>query len=607
MKIFIVSVFMVAAALVQGCALDNVDFAVSDNVVNPGEIIDPNSNGYLQFGNALSIEVERESEEFNDKESGDYTEVKSTTTRTTTLSDAPGSYIVVIKNDTTGEVVYEDSYDAVKALTAPLTLPAAIYTVQAKSNLTYMSPVWDAPEYESPALTVVVADEKVVTIEELTCKLATIKTQVSVSADMMELFDTSATAATPFAITLSYGGEKLTFEKDETRSGFFAPQSGVSTIDVELQGMYNVAEDGEPASYTAITWKQTITSVMGGQSRYISVKIDNYNSGKVQFKFEVQTWAYDAPLGVDITSGTFYEVGSAESEIYDKDSETTDAGAPVVTLAEGLSVGESYVVSQLMMNLENKTYDPTYSFAITPQEGAKLASVELVTRSTSNTLLDAIATLGNKFDIVPTWSVAQGFDTLFDGYFSGAIYDSANGVLNATLRYEAIEFINTYKGTHEVVVKATDDQGRISHTSLSFLSIIAGGPEIVWRGDYSFEDIHEISAADANLPVVIDIESATGITSMDLTITSDVLTPEELSGIGLQQEMDLVNPGSCGDGLTALGFPTGDEVENQKSLVLDISSFMPMLAGLGAGRSDFEIVVGDASGKRAVTIQILVK
>ncbi len=613
MKIFIVAIFMTIATLAQSCVSDDPNFKVADNTIDPDKIIDPNSNGYLVFGEELFISLEIESEDFADKESGDYTPA----TRTDSDSDlqeneAPDDYIIVIKNDTSGDVVYESTYATIKSLTEPLTLPAAIYTIQARSAMTYLSPVWSAPEYESPLLTKTIADEKVVTIDELVCKLATIKTQVAVSVDMMDLFKTENldSGDTPFSITLVYGDDKLVFSKDEIRSGYFAPKVGVSTIDVELEGMYNVAEDGMEASYIPITWKQTITSVMGGQSRYISVKIDNYNSGKVQFKFEVQTWAYDAALGVDIMSGLFYQVDSNngdinENIIYDKDSETTDVGAPVVSLENGLSIAETYIVSQLMMDIPNKTYSPIYSVVLTPQDGAKMQSVELVTRSTNNDLLDAIATLGYKFDIVPTWSVTQGFDALFDGFFSAVIYDSATGILRATLRYEAVEFINSYKGSHEVVIKATDSSERVSHTSLNFISIIAGGPEVTWRGGYSFDDTHEIST-EATIPVIIDFESATGITSMKMSIISEVLTLEELQGIGLQQDMDLINPGECEGGLSSLGFPVKDEVEGKTLLTLDISNFMPMLAGLGAGDSNFEITVGDASGEREVTLKIRV-
>ncbi len=519
MKRFIAYIFAVATLV--SCSVDSTNFVVSDNVILPGQIIDPNSNGYLDFGDALTIAVEAEKEEFNDEESGDYTEATRTDA---TRTEAPDNYIVVVTNDKTSEVVYNESYKVVKSLTEPLVLPAGVYTIQARSKEQYPSPVWDAPEYASEPLTVVVADEKVVEVEELICKLATIKTQVAVSADMLELFDTSNSAATPFVITLSYANEQLEFSNDETRSGFFAPQSSVTTMDVELVGMYNVAEDGAPASYIPITWKQTLTGVMGGQSRYVTIKIDNYNSGKVQFKFEVQTWVYDAPLGVDIMSGLFYAVNSGEDTIYDPDSETTDIGAPILTLANGLVVEDTYVVSQLMMDMVNSTYDPIYSVVLTPQLGAKVAKVELVTRSTNNSLLDDVEALKNYLNITPTWSATSGFDNLFNGYFNSS-YDSAIGALTATLRYEAIEFINSYKGSHEVVVCATDDAGRVSNTSLYFISIIAGGPEVTWRGGYSFDDEHIIDA-DTALPVIIDIESMTGISKMELSINSSVLTPE---------------------------------------------------------------------------------
>ncbi len=73
------------------------------------------------------------------------------------------------------------------------------------------------------------------------------------------------------------------------------------------------------------------------------------------------------------------------------------------------------------------------------------------------------------------------------------------------------------------------------------------------------------------------------------------MTEEELSGSNLSSNMDLVNPASeeMEANLKALGFPTGDDVEGETELSFDISQFMPMLASLGNGETDFVLTLTD--------------
>ncbi len=100
------------------------------------------------------------------------------------------------------------------------------------------------------------------------------------------------------------------------------------------------------------------------------------------------------------------------------------------------------------------------------------------------------------------------------------------------------------------------------------------------------------------LQVVIDITSQddNGLTALVVDIKSPTLTQETLIGVGLDSHLDLVNPGSLKEGMEGLGFPTGDNVLNQKKVQFDISQFAPLLGALGAGTHEFVIQATDAQG-----------
>ena len=108
---------------------------------------------------------------------------------------------------------------------------------------------------------------------------------------------------------------------------------------------------------------------------------------------------------------------------------------------------------------------------------------------------------------------------------------------------------------------------------------------------------------------MIGVTSQTGITGFEIDIISDnVLTPDVLTGVGLNPHLDLVNPGEYEEKLQGLGFPTGTNVQGQKSLSFDISSFMELLTMLNQeGNCDFKLTVSDASGTNIKTIQLNVK
>lgn len=90
------------------------------------------------------------------------------------------------------------------------------------------------------------------------------------------------------------------------------------------------------------------------------------------------------------------------------------------------------------------------------------------------------------------------------------------------------------------------------------------------------------------------VNAPNGISSFVVQIDSPLLPPDELEGIGLKSEFDLVNPGSMSGALSGLGFPVN--IGGETSVSFNISKFVPMLKILGSGTSNFHLTVTDSKG-----------
>ena len=95
-------------------------------------------------------------------------------------------------------------------------------------------------------------------------------------------------------------------------------------------------------------------------------------------------------------------------------------------------------------------------------------------------------------------------------------------------------------------------------------------------------------------PAVVDIHSENGVKSLKVKITSDFLTEDMLSGIGLTSQFDLADPGEYAEGLAGIGFPSADEVNGAHDLQFNITKFIPLI--FEEGDHKFEITVTDSKG-----------
>lgn len=128
------------------------------------------------------------------------------------------------------------------------------------------------------------------------------------------------------------------------------------------------------------------------------------------------------------------------------------------------------------------------------------------------------------------------------------------------------------------------------------------------------KDAPELTPADLfSSPMTVDGSSVVkfsatssadgGFTEFFVDINSDVLTKDELGGVGLTDHLDLVSPGQYETQLTNLGFPVN--VRGSKKADFDLSQFMGLLAALGPGNHKFVIHVADANGTTEKTLTLI--
>ena len=97
-------------------------------------------------------------------------------------------------------------------------------------------------------------------------------------------------------------------------------------------------------------------------------------------------------------------------------------------------------------------------------------------------------------------------------------------------------------------------------------------------------------------------EAEGGFKSFTVDIISDTLTPEELEGVGLQQHLDLVNPGEFKEPLAGLGFPV--EIGGLSEAEFDITGFLSLMSVLGEANHEFKMTVTDANGTSVISLRL---
>ncbi|MBD5175971.1 MAG: DUF4493 domain-containing protein [Bacteroidales bacterium] len=120
-------------------------------------------------------------------------------------------------------------------------------------------------------------------------------------------------------------------------------------------------------------------------------------------------------------------------------------------------------------------------------------------------------------------------------------------------------------------------------------------------------DLDKVNEVTDNLYCAwkVTSEAEGGFKKFDVKIISDTLTPSELAGVGLQQDLDLINPGQFEESLSGLGFPVN--LEGKSEAEFDITGFLTLMAILGPGDHEFRLTVADANGTSVISVRLHTK
>lgn len=122
-------------------------------------------------------------------------------------------------------------------------------------------------------------------------------------------------------------------------------------------------------------------------------------------------------------------------------------------------------------------------------------------------------------------------------------------------------------------------------------------PTAVWRGNADFEPV-EITD-DMTGKCSLEIAVPAGLHKMRVLIDSPFLTKEEMEGIGLSTDMDIVDNAQYAETLAGLGLTTGDTLVGSRTVDFNIETLVPLIkivAGERAGENKFTIEVTDLAG-----------
>lgn len=111
-------------------------------------------------------------------------------------------------------------------------------------------------------------------------------------------------------------------------------------------------------------------------------------------------------------------------------------------------------------------------------------------------------------------------------------------------------------------------------------------------------DVLEVKRG-ASAQLQVTLSALNGIAHVYVTIDSETLTEDILTGVNLAKSFDLAEPGALEAGLNGLGFPTGDAVVGQTKLLFDITDFTSLLGIYGAANHNFIIRLVDQIGLEA--------
>lgn len=443
------------------------------------------------------------------------------------------------------------------------------------------------------------------TLTDLVCTLQNIQASVSYSADLRAALSDDTTA------TLTVGSSSLVYAIDDSRSGYFKAEQALNDIEVLVKGQYT-QEGKEPAPFDFTT---VIKDVKAGQHSDIQLYIEYSAEGNISVQVTIDGWVVDQSVVFDLANLI------SEDVMVDDDDKPTivlvdgDIDAPVELYASDFDASGN-CTKNIVVDIATKSPITSALVEISSTNAAMVASL-------------ADYNLTSSFDLCNAGTASASLRLM-----GLPINDQVAGQTSVSYNLTAqMKLLKEYAGAHSFKLTVADEQGGVTTKTLVInMEGEQTGPSVVWVGGYDFNTRYPITD---DLTVDLAISVPAGIEEFVVTINSEVLTPSQLAGVGLCDNLDLCDPSESYDSsledpsqtdtsevLTALknfGFmPDSGEVDadgnpiyldswrGQTTANLSITKFLGLLQITGAGTHDFIFNITDAEGNKLTKTLMLV-
>ncbi len=464
---------------------------------------------------------------------------------------------------------------------APIELKVGSYELVVKSQAEEAEDMaWESPVYGATVPFTIQAEETN-TLETVRCKLQNIKVTVGYSADLAEILQAGSTT------DVSLLEAKASFVDQDARAAYFASKAEQNTLVVEMSLNYG---DKNAKMSTSIS------GVKAGQWRKLTVNMPHANEGNVTFTITVETLTADEEIVVDVA-----ELTELAEEVI-PDSGKLNPDGPMITWGDYTlpTVEEPF---KLMASHFDENGNCTLPALTIDANNSTITEFVVKVESTSLSYtnfwagmeeFDLCTVTGSDARILSAYGIPTGVNVL----------DKASVMFPVGGLLEEI-FVNNYVGDHTFTMTITNKAGHTQVIPLIFSYTTGAAPSIVWVD----HDINETYTVTIDLEAEIKVLAEGGVKDLVVSIDSDILTSGELAGVGLSSTFSLVTPPSetMAGSLNNLGFPTGGDVLGKTELTFSITSFMPILAGVGGstgGYANFTLTVTDNGG---VTVSETIK
>ena len=369
---------------------------------------------------------------------------------------------------------------------------------------------------------------------------------------------------------------------------WFKAEQALNDIDVLVKGMYT-QEGKEPAAFEFNT---TIKNVKAGQYSDIELYVEYSGEGNISISVTIDGWVVDQSIVYDL------------AKLISEDVMVDDDDKPTLTLVGG-DIDAEILLAQTDFD-QNGNYTKNVVVDVTSKSAITSLVVDIA--STNPTMAASLAEYG----------LSSSIDLCNAGAASGAlklmglpVNDQVKGKTAVTYNITGqMKLLKELVGTHTFTVTVTDEQG--GATTKALVITVQGeqvGPVAILKG----LNIDERHTVVEGLSIDVVVSATSGIKNFTVQIVSDVLTPDQLGGVGLCDVLNLVEPtasystvdptfdaSGIAAVLTNFGFPTGDQVKNQTAIEFTITPFLSMLSFTGSGNHDFIMNITDNDGNTTV-------